>query len=73
MMYYRPNLCKWFSDNLMKSNANKCHLLVSTNNIVNVRVNFDIKNSNREKLLGVKFDHKLNFYSHISDLCKKYW
>ena len=73
-MYYRPNLCKWFSGNLMKSNANKCHLLASTNNIVNVRVkNFDINNSNREKLLGAKFDHKVNFYSHISDLCKKYW
>ena len=25
-------LYKWFSDNLMKSNANKCHLLVSINN-----------------------------------------
>ena len=37
-------LFKWFSDNLMKSNADKCHLLVSTNNTVNIRVeNLDIK------------------------------
>ena len=28
-------LFKWFSDNLMKSNADKCHLLDSTNNTVN--------------------------------------
>ena len=62
-------LLKWFSDNLMKSNTHKCHLLVSTNNTVNIRVeNFDIKNSHCEKLLGVKFDHKLTFNSRISDL-----
>ena len=64
---------KWFSDNLMKRNANKCHLLVSLNNTVNIRVeNFDIKYSDCEKLLvGVKFDHKLTLNSLISDLCKK--
>ena len=56
----------------MKSNADKCHLLVSTNNTVNIRVeNFDIKNSDCEKPLGVKIDQKLTFNSHISDLCKK--
>ena len=56
----------------MKSNDNKCHLLVSTNSTVNIRVaNFDIKNSHCEKLLGVKFNHKLTFNSHSSDLCKK--
>ena len=44
----------------MKSNADTCHLLVSPNNTVNIRVeNFDIKNSH--KLLGVKFAHKLTF------------
>ena len=44
-------LLKRFSDNLMKSNAGKCHLLVSTNNTVNIRVeNFDIKNSHCQKL-----------------------
>ena len=54
----------------MWSNAGKCHLLLSTNNTTNIRVeNFDIKNC--EKLLGVKFDHKLTFNSHISQLCKK--
>ena len=66
-------LFKWFSsDNLMKSNADKCHLLVSTNNTVNIRVEkFDIKNSDCEKPLGVKIEHKLTFNRHISDLCKK--
>ena len=31
-------LFKWFSDNLMKANADECHLLVSTNKTVNIRV-----------------------------------
>ena len=45
---------KWFSDNIMKSNAKKCHLLVSTNNTVNITVeNFDLKYSDCEKLLGI--------------------
>ena len=54
----------------MKSNADKCHLLLSTNNASNIKIgNIDISNS--EKLLGVKFDYKLTFDDHISELCKK--
>ena len=32
---------------------------------------FKIDKSNTEKLLGVKFDKKLTFDDHISDICKK--
>ena len=47
-------------------------MLVSTNNNVKLKiVNFDITNSKTEKLLRVKFDHKLSFDDHISELCKK--
>ena len=46
--------------------------LVIANNTVNLRVEkFYAKNSYCEKLLGVKFDHKLSFNNHISALCKK--
>ena len=63
---------KWFNGNLMKINADKCHLLVSTNNTVKIKIgNFDITNSKRKKLLRVKFDHKLSFDDHISELSKK--
>ena len=65
-------LFKWFSDNLMKSNAEKLHLSVSTNNTVNTKVeNSDIKNSHCQKFLGAKFGHKLTCNNHISDLHKK--
>ena len=60
------------SDNLMKSNSDKCQLLVSINNTVNIKIgNIDITNCSCGKLLGVKFAHKLTFDDHISELCKK--
>ena len=66
------NLFKWVNDNLIKINADKCHLLVSTNHPVKMKIgNFDITNCKSEKLLGVKLDHKLSFDDHISELCKK--
>ena len=65
-------LFSWFNDNLMKINVGKCYLLVSTNNTVKIKIgNFDITNSKSEKLLGVKFDRKLSFDDHTSELCKK--
>ena len=65
-------LFKWFDDNLMKSNADKCHLLVSTNETMKIQVeNYNIANSKCEKLLGINFDHNLNFDKHLSELCKK--
>ena len=65
-------LFKWFNDNLMKINADKCYLLISINNTVKIKIgDFDITNSNSEKLLGTKFDHKLLSDDHISELRKK--
>ena len=56
----------------MKSNTDKCYLLVNTKDKVNIRVNnIDICNSKCEKLLGDEFDHKLNFGDRISELWKK--
>ena len=61
---------KWFNDNLIKINSDKCHLLVSTNNTVKIKIgNFGITNSKSEK--RVKLDHKLSFDDHISELYKK--
>ena len=65
-------LFEWFKNNLLKSNADKCHLLVSTNDRVSINVDgFKIDKSDTEKLLGVKFDKKFTFDDHISDICKK--
>ena len=59
-------LFKWLNDNLRKSDVDKCHLSVSIKQYC--------LNKNRkfcEKLLGVKFAHKLSFDDRISELCKK--
>ena len=50
----------------MKSNANKSHLLVSSNEEVTISSQ-KIANTKREKLLGVHLD---NGFSYISDLQK---
>ena len=63
------SLFKWFQNNLLKGNADKCHFLLITCQEISLNVNkFKIKSSDCEKLLGVKFDSKLKFYN-ISQIC----
>ena len=65
-------LFQWFSDNQMKGNTDKCHLIMSTNNATELQIgDSSIKTSNCEKLLGVKIDYKLTFDEHVNSLCKK--
>ena len=55
-------LFKWFSDNMMKANKDKCHLIVSSDEHVSMKLEkIEIEDSNCERLLGVKIDSKLNF------------
>ena len=56
----------------MKGNTDKCRLIVSTDEPIEIRLSeYLIKSSTCEKLLGVKIDKKLNFDTHVKDLCKK--
>ena len=65
-------LFEWFKNNLLKSNGEKCHLLISTNDRVSMNVNgFNIDKKETDKLLGVKLDRKLTFDDRISDISKK--
>ena len=65
-------LFKWFDDNLMKSNPDKCHLLVGTNDNVAFRiVNVQIENTKKEKILDIQFYNKLSVDYHLSEICKK--
>ena len=55
-------LFELFENNLLKSNADKCHLLVSTNDRISMNVDrFKMSKSDTEKLLSVKFDRKCWF------------
>ena len=66
------SLFRWFKNNLLKGNADKCHFLVGTSQEVILNVNnFKIKNTDREKLSGIKIDSRLKFDQHITDLCRR--
>ena len=65
-------LLKWFTDNQMKANQDKCHLIMSKNeNVSMYNAPFEIKNTNCEKVLGIKADRRLNFCEHFDDIIKK--
>ena len=56
----------------MKANISKCHLLVNKKNEVTIRIrDTEVKNSEYEKLLGIKVDTKLNFNEHLNDIISK--
>ena len=59
----------WFSNNQMKGNTNKCHFLISSNETYKIQIEDSmIEKSDRQKLMGVKIDSKLNFNEYVRDL-----
>ena len=63
-------LFEWFSNNTMKANQDKCHLLSSLN--IKTEICLD-KNTlqNTKYLLGITIDNKLTLNEHVSKLCEK--
>ena len=56
----------------MKANPDKCHFICSSRVKTSIMIEKkQIRNSSCEKLLGVFFDSKLTFQSHIDNICKK--
>ena len=65
-------LLKWFTDSLFKTNPEKFHLLVSTNEKKHLNIGeIEISNSKCEKGLWIEIDSKLIFDSHVKSLSKK--
>ena len=63
-------LLEWFYNNSLKANPDKFHLILSNSDgdkFVIIQ-QFEIYNSNCEKLLGIKIDNKLSFDNHVTDL-----
>ena len=62
----------WFSDNLLKANSDKCHLLINTDENVALQIkNETITNSSNQKLPGILFNNKFDFDKHVTSLCRK--
>ena len=65
-------LFKWFTDNLLKANPEKSHLLANSAQEIQINIGeFAISNSKCEKLLDIHIDNKLTFEPHVKSLCKK--
>ena len=65
-------LFHWFSNNYLKDNPDKCHLLLNATDNIRISVrNGIISNSSNQKLLGIRFNSNFRFDYHVSSLCKK--
>ena len=61
-----------FDNNLMKSHADKCHLLVSYNEKVTIKIgSHEIANTKCKKLLCINLDSGFSFDYHISEIYQK--
>ena len=62
----------WFSENFLKANADKCHLIASSKVPIDIQIsNIKITSESRVKLLGIHIDNRLNLDYHVSQLRKK--
>ena len=65
-------LFEWFSNNFLKANADKCHLILSTDELFSINIdNKVIKNSNNKKLLGINLNNRLGFDTHAANICNR--
>ena len=60
-------LCSWLTNNHMKVNPGKSHILLSTKNAIDVHLEGVV--SSCENFLGITIDSDLKFEKYISDLC----
>ena len=65
-------LIEWFKVNEIKSNSDKCHLIIVNNQDNNIKIGNDIITSKTSvKLLGVTIDNKLNLMNMCIIYAKK--
>ena len=66
------NHVNWFSNNEIKLNTDKSHLLLNSQEPNTLKVgDLHINNSLSEKPIGITFDCELKFNKHIKDICQK--
>ena len=66
------DIFQWFNENVMKANADKCNLLITTNEEKNISIGGEkIQNSKSDILLGVTIDNKLFFTEQVDKICQK--
>ena len=62
----------WFANNKMKANHDKCNILLSTKESLNIQIaNFAIKSSKAKRFLGITLDKNIKFDIHVESICLK--
>ena len=65
------SIFKWFKNNQMQGNAGKCHVLLSTNEKIVIKVDSaEIENSQSQKLLGVTMNLLDELTSYVGKIFK---
>ena len=65
-------LFEWLSNNYMKVNTGKSHLLLPGKSEANATIdNNYIESEDEQVLLGIKTDSNLTFENHMNSICKK--
>ena len=65
-------LFEWFSNNFLRANAVKCHLIINTDEPFSINIdNQVIKNSNNKKLLGINLNNRLGVDTHVANICNR--
>ena len=65
-------ILNWFKVNEMKSNDDKCHLIICNQEYGSITLGSEnIEESSSVELLGVNIDTNVNFNEHVTNLCKK--
>ena len=56
----------------LKANADKCHLILSTDETFSINLDIEIiKNKNNKKLLGKNLNNRLGFDTHMANICNR--
>ena len=56
----------------MKASKDKCHLVISNNEKVSMKIdNIELENTSSEKLLGIIIESKLIFKEHLEEIIIK--
>ena len=65
-------LFEWFSNNFFKANADKCHLILITDEPFSINTDNEvIEKSSNKKLLGINLNNRLGFDTHVANICSR--
>ena len=62
---------KCFSNNILKTNADKCHLILSNEEPFSINIDKVIKSSHDKKLFGINLDNILGFDNDVRNICAR--